>query len=556
MGILAASAEGRARRMTFTWQGSPLPEARLGLTKRLQLLFRNLTGKSQVEGSMAFLQMMRHDELRQEIQQLSTRLSEAQAATRQILQTAREAQSRADGDTAHLRESIRQVVCEVAQARREATAGAQRLHESIGELAAEVAQAQGDSSADARRLEASVRDVATEVTRGQGALSADARRLEASVQDVATEVTRAHDSMTMDVQRLHQAIQAVGNEVAEAHSASMEGLAGVQQSSLATQVRLVEEISRESAEFGLGAMGAALEKLDAIGKDIRIRQEGLAAQQEALTTEHHRATDTLMRMLRPPVLAGKDEYVVRVGDFMLAIPLQDVALAARYAYWGAIDQGLSRCLTAILRPGMIFVDIGANVGLHTLEAARAVGRTGKVYSFEPTPRTVKVLRQNLDLNGISEVEVFPAAVMDRSGEAPFYLNSSSSSLNTLFPDDKTTESVRVAAVTLDEALQGRERVDVIKIDVEGAEPLVLRGMTDILRKNPRLTIIMEFAAAHLDRAGIPPLDHLRSLRDLGFRIRRIDDFTGDLLEWHDQELLAAESSNLHLEREHGHIDVS
>jgi FkbM family methyltransferase len=458
MGILAASSEGRARHLTFLYQGNPLSKARLSLSKRLQLLVLKLTGVWQLEEGVAALRTQtqalqrRHEALHEHIQQLATRLADAQTATVQLFEIHRQIKD----------------------------AGTQHLLEGIQEL----------------------------------------RR-----------------------------------EMAQAHAANAQGLAAAQQQLLAASAKLLEEVSLlhgAAPDSGASGFKNVLDKLDAVAEDIRIRQDGIAARQDAIVAGQSRATETLLLKVRPPVLAGKDLHLVRVGEFMLAIPLKDLSLAGRYAYWGAVDQGLSRCITATLQPGMIFADIGANVGLHTLEAARAVGPTGKVYSFEPTPRTLAALRQNLELNEITGVEVFPAAVLDKGGEAALYLNESLSAWNTVFPDNETTESVRVPAVTLDEALRGRERVDVVKIDVEGAEPLVLRGMTNILRENPGITLIIEFSASHLERAGIQPRDYLQQLRDLGFRIRRIDDFTGDLLEAQDEDLLAAASSNLHLKRENHH----
>jgi FkbM family methyltransferase len=197
---------------------------------------------------------------------------------------------------------------------------------------------------------------------------------------------------------------------------------------------------------------------------------------------------------------------------------------------------------------MIFADIGANIGLHTLEAARAVGPSGKVFSFEPAPETLVALRANLALNGVRHAEVFPVAVMDRPGPVRLHLNRGNGSLNSIFPDEETSESIEVPGLPLDEALAGRDRVDVVKIDAEGAEFLILHGMTNVLARNPNIVLLLEFASEHLSRAGVNGLEYLAYLRSLGFRIRRIDEVTGDVLPVEDQQLLEAVSNNVCLDR--------
>jgi hypothetical protein len=106
----------------------------------------------------------------------------------------------------------------------------------------------------------------------------------------------------------------------------------------------------------------------------------------------------------------------------------------------------------------------------------------------------------------------------------------------------------VNAVTLDDALPSHERVDVVKIDAEGAEPFILRGMKKIFARNPSLIVLLEFAPALLTRAGIAPPAFLETLRNMGFEIQQVDDFTGALSPLTNEQLLASESSNLHLQR--------
>jgi FkbM family methyltransferase len=297
------------------------------------------------------------------------------------------------------------------------------------------------------------------------------------------------------------------------------------------------------------------QKVDAVAADMRIRAEAIQLGQDSSRAEViqgmadlHQRAELIAGMIRPPVLAGTDVLVTKVDDFVLAVPREDWSMAAYYSYWGTLDQGLTRCLTALLRPGMIVADIGANIGLHTLQAARAVGESGRVYSFEPAPRTFGILRKNVEVSGFQWVELFPFAALDRHGQARLHLCEGASGLNTLFAKGGPETSILVEAVTLDEVLRGREHLDVAKIDAEGAEPFILRGMKKLIAANPALIVLLEFAPTHLQRAGVGAAEFLDELRTAGFAIRRVDDFTGELSTPADELLLTANSSNLHLQR--------
>ena len=95
-----------------------------------------------------------------------------------------------------------------------------------------------------------------------------------------------------------------------------------------------------------------------------------------------------------------------------------------------------------------------------------------------------------------------------------------------------------------DSLLGNEKIDLVKIDVEGAEPLVLEGMKDIIEKNPELRIILEFTPDNLLHAGIQPIEFLQKLMESGFRIQCINEETGSLEEIFTDKLINKVSSNL------------
>jgi FkbM family methyltransferase len=168
----------------------------------------------------------------------------------------------------------------------------------------------------------------------------------------------------------------------------------------------------------------------------------------------------------------------------------------------------SRCLTA----GMTAFDVGANRGTFTAAMARSTAPGGVVHAFEPGPEARAQLSRTLELNEIDNVEVVPAAVADRRGEGeladygPGFGSWSSLVRHEIGGGDEPMRPAAVHAVstvTLDDycAERGIERIDLLKVDVEGAEPLVLAGAGRLLRDGAVDTILIELADATLAAAG-------------------------------------------------------
>ena len=181
-----------------------------------------------------------------------------------------------------------------------------------------------------------------------------------------------------------------------------------------------------------------------------------------------------------------------------------------------------------LRPGDVVLDVGANAGLYTVIAARAVGNTGHVYAFEPDERAVKLLRRNVAVNGLKNVTVIEAAVSNETGERAFAAASDTafSSLATIQRDDQQIESWRsVPTIRLDDAVvtHGIGVVKFLKIDVEGAEKLVLDGGTNLLLRAPDdFAILFEAFERNAEAFGYTVQDLLEILRSKGFHLGGFD----------------------------------
>src|SRR3954454_16518463 len=149
-----------------------------------------------------------------------------------------------------------------------------------------------------------------------------------------------------------------------------------------------------------------------------------------------------------------------------------------------------------LRPGETFVDVGANVGIMSFHAAQAVGECGKVISFEPDTANKTRFLQGLLANGFENVLLYPFALSDQ--RAVLALAGSS---NTYLVEPRNSDRL-TQCVLGDDILESEERIDFIKIDIEGHEPAALRGLALTLRKHKPL-VLCEFNPRCLqDHAGI------------------------------------------------------
>jgi FkbM family methyltransferase len=159
-------------------------------------------------------------------------------------------------------------------------------------------------------------------------------------------------------------------------------------------------------------------------------------------------------------------------------------------------------ITGYLRPGDVFVDVGANIGYFTVYAGLCVGNAGQVHAIEPAAENLRLLEANVSLNGLSNVTVHSVAVSNRGGEAPLFRAGFNSGAHSMVQKDGLTEGPRVPVVRLDALLAGERPPTLIKIDVQGAEFQVLESMTRLLTSpSLRPAIVVEFSPMDLARHG-------------------------------------------------------
>ncbi|MFC7263063.1 FkbM family methyltransferase [Streptomyces lutosisoli] len=204
-------------------------------------------------------------------------------------------------------------------------------------------------------------------------------------------------------------------------------------------------------------------------------------------------------------------------------------LIQRYLYlFGVWEPHLTHWMQGRLRPGDTFVDVGANIGYFSVLASHQVGPRGQVVCIEASPRVHEVLTENLRANNCANVRSVNTAVSDGAQSLTFYLaDSANLGATTAVRPTKTAESAfEMTAQTLPEILTEDElrRARLIKIDVEGAEAAVVRGLTPTLdRLPPDAEVVIEVSPGRLAKQGDSVADVISPLLQRGFHLYRIDN---------------------------------
>jgi FkbM family methyltransferase len=208
------------------------------------------------------------------------------------------------------------------------------------------------------------------------------------------------------------------------------------------------------------------------------------------------------------------------------LKLRSDSVLAEPIYTGAgFEESETRLLSRLAKPGMRVFDVGANIGLYTVLLGKLVGPTGRVWSFEPFPPVMNYLRQNVKLNQLNNVILVEKAVAENEGTVDFHVFSEGSDVyNSLGAANRPAEQLHavrripVPVTTLDAIADesGIETIDLLKIDVEGAEELVLKGAEQIIRRSPNVQIVMEIYEPSAQQCGCSSQRLIEMLAGWGF----------------------------------------
>ncbi|HEY7319406.1 MAG TPA: FkbM family methyltransferase [Candidatus Binatia bacterium] len=208
--------------------------------------------------------------------------------------------------------------------------------------------------------------------------------------------------------------------------------------------------------------------------------------------------------------------VAKAGNHLYDLwPGGYVPLYSLYKAWSDRDE--RALLQRIVKPGMIVLDVGANIGIYTRFFARLVGPDGKIVAFEPEPRNFALLERATE--GLPQITAVQAAVASHSGEVMLFVADDLNVDHNIYGGGEGRRALKVPSIAIDDYVKPGERVDIIKMDIQGAELLALAGTERVIRENPQLKLILEYWPYGLQRAGSTAAALLDFFYERGFRCR-------------------------------------
>ena len=237
---------------------------------------------------------------------------------------------------------------------------------------------------------------------------------------------------------------------------------------------------------------------------------------------HPKGIDRLVRMIHPPGNANPVRTLVDYDDG-LVLNIDTASFCEWYIwFYGAFRPEISKLLNRMLQPGHVAIDIGANIGMHSVVMANRVGPTGKLFSFEPDPHPYARLVRNLRLNVLDFASTHQAALSAKSERRNFFLHDASIgnyANASLHADNvgKDTPRVEVDVLSLDDFLAQNPvaRVDVIKLLAQGEEWNILQGARATLeRHRPKVFFLYEPSYWH--RQNLNLMDAVKFFAGYGY----------------------------------------
>jgi FkbM family methyltransferase len=173
------------------------------------------------------------------------------------------------------------------------------------------------------------------------------------------------------------------------------------------------------------------------------------------------------------------------------------------------------------------LDIGANIGYYTVLATQIMRPGGRVFCFEPQPAVLSRLRRNIAVNALQNVVVYDCALCERNGSTQFCVPADGyASHGSILHNERvaTKEVITVSARRLDDVLAelGNPAIDLMKLDVEGAEKLVLEGGVALLSSSARPVILFEAHEGNTSAFGYTVFDLLQKVHAFGYTLRQLD----------------------------------
>jgi FkbM family methyltransferase len=222
-------------------------------------------------------------------------------------------------------------------------------------------------------------------------------------------------------------------------------------------------------------------------------------------------------LLEPLAARSGTRTATVAGTFAMSLDLANAI--HRQIFMGTFARDMTRWARTLLPAGGTFLDVGAHAGYFSLLAADRVGPHDHVHAVEPNPRTFDTLRRHLDRNAVSQVRAHHCGLADRAGTLRLHAPAGTHDYNATMLPRADWAMVEVPARRLDDCLTewGVDRIDLMKMDVEGAEPLVVAGGAESLARGVVRHLMVEVNGPRLTEGGSSPSAFFATLARLGFR---------------------------------------
>ena len=193
-------------------------------------------------------------------------------------------------------------------------------------------------------------------------------------------------------------------------------------------------------------------------------------------------------------------------------------------YFRVYENSETNFLNNICFEGMRVIDVGANVGYYSALISDLIGPNGIVLAIEPDSESFKYLLKTIKSSKNKNIRPFLKAASDHNNILPLYISKDNRGDNRLYKTNQKRNSIDVETIILDELIIKNEinQVDLIKIDVQGYEPKVIRGMKNIIKTSNKIILLTEFWPKGIVDAGENPIDFLKMLRSLDFSLYELN----------------------------------
>jgi FkbM family methyltransferase len=218
---------------------------------------------------------------------------------------------------------------------------------------------------------------------------------------------------------------------------------------------------------------------------------------------------------------SKKVFLIDVENHKMYVDGRDMVVSLGLISRGKYENNETKIFMDLIKPGMIVLDVGANIGYYSLVSAKIVGNKGKVYAFEPEPNNFNLLLKNIKVNNYENIIPVNMAASNKNGNAQLFLDKNNFGNQSLASKNvpECRGVIAIKTITLDKYFKDiikNKNMDIIKMDAQGAEGMVLEGAKNILKKNP--IIITEFSPIALKNMGTSPQKMLENIRKLNYKL--------------------------------------